>query len=239
MTIQFDPGAGSHIRDACIEALRIANQEKQEVEFTFNGVKVIGHPGDSAESIQSKWSADTEASRKAYYESPEYKARQEKEAEEYARKSSAVMIETAKTEEEMRNAPEPWPYTEKQLLEYIHSLVDRSHDYGTCCYALSLAASAAFRFVSHKLGVSGFQASCGDLDFLRRTRSMKGPFIILKAEDLLFPQYDLPARLNEAISEWQPWVKEQAQKYIAEKESMVHPKVLTHWKELAGMQITK
>lgn len=90
------------------------------------------------------------------------------------------------TEIEMRAEKVPWPETLEELTEYIASLTDREHDYGTCVYAMSLAATAAFQYVSKRLGVTGFQAGCADLDILRRTRSLDGPFIILKAEDMCF-----------------------------------------------------
>ena len=228
--IAYDPQPGMHIEKACIEAWKLA--KLQDVEFTFNGVKVVAHPGDSPKAIQDRWRADSEAAHEAWLKSPERAERERKREEERRQKESVVMVESAVTEKEMHDAANPWPLTEKQLLEYIVSLIDRGHDYGTCCYAMSLAAVAAFNYVAGKLGVTGFQSSCADLDFLRRTRSMKGPFIILKAEDMVFPQYDLPGRLREAMDEWQPWVKEQAEKHLEETD-MAHPIVIAHWKMLA------
>lgn len=143
------------------------------------------------------------------------------------------MIEAAKTEAEMREAQTPWPKTEKDLFAYIHSLVDREHDYGTCVYAMSLAANAAFNYVAHKLGTTGFQASCGDFDFLKRRRSIKGPFILLKAEDAVYPQYDLPERLREFLEESKPWIKAQAIENLAKDSRYASPNVIEHWKELA------
>jgi len=163
--------AGRHISAVCREAVDRANSEQDSVRFDFNGTEVIANPGDDPAALEKKWSDDFEAAAKAYRESPEYKERQLQEAAELQRKLSAVMKETAQTEKEMREAKEPWPYTEQQLTEYIASLVDRQHDYGTCVYAMSLAAAAAFNYVAHKLGVTGFQSSCADLDFIRRTRS--------------------------------------------------------------------
>jgi hypothetical protein len=99
------------------------------------------------------------------------------------------MKETAQTEREMRETENPWPKSKKELHEYIDSLVDREHDYGTCCYAMSLAALAAFNYVAHTLGCTGFQASCADLNFIGRTRHMKHGFRIIDYENLLYPQY--------------------------------------------------
>ena len=39
------------------------------------------------------------------------------------------------TEEQMREAEAPWPNTVEELAEYVRSLVERPHDYGTAVYA--------------------------------------------------------------------------------------------------------
>jgi hypothetical protein len=80
----------------------------------------------------------------------------------------------------------------------------------------------------------GFQASCADLDFLRRTRSMDGPFIILKAEDMLYPQYDLPEKLREAMESWKEWAAEECAKKLEKSGEEAHPKVKAHWERLAS-----
>lgn len=143
------------------------------------------------------------------------------------------MKEIAKTEEEMRDAKAPCPKTEAELAEYIESLVDREHEYGTCVYAMSLAATAAFQYVASRLGVTGFQASCADLDVIRRTRTINGPFMLIKGEDALYPQYDLRGDLDRALFEWQPWLAEQAKEKIAKSNGESHPRVLAHWESLA------
>lgn len=94
-----------------------------------------------------------------------------------------------KTEQEMRDSKVPWLNTIEELTEYIESLVNKNHDYGTCVYAMSMASIATFRYISSKLGVSGFQASCADLDFISRTRGYKLGFMLINYEDLLYPQY--------------------------------------------------
>ena len=145
------------------------------------------------------------------------------------------MKSESKTEQEMRTEDAPTPDTIDELGEYIASLVDRQHDYGTCVYAMSLAATAAFNHVARKLGVTVFQASCADLDIVRRTRRMEGPFILLEGEDMLYPQCDLPAKLREAMDKWVEWAAEQAAKKLAEnKQENVHPDVWAHWVALAA-----
>lgn len=231
--LELDNLVGSHIADACRQAVTLADSKKRDVRFVFNGTEVIAHPGDSPDQLQRKWSADYEAAAKAYRESPEYIAAEAKRADDLRKKMAATMVESATTEAEMRAAADPWPYTREQLLQYIDSLTERSHDYGTCVYAMSLAALAAFNFVARKLGVTGFQSSCADLDFLRRNRNIAGPFIILKADDALYPQSDPLEKFLEARAQWRPWLAEEAKKKLAESEH-AHPNVVAHWKKLAA-----
>jgi hypothetical protein len=137
-----------------------------------------------------------------------------------------------KTEKEMREEEVPMFNEIEELDEYIKALVDRQHDYGTCVYAMSLAAVASFNFVAHKLGVTGFQASCADLDIIRRTRRIKGPFILLKGEEMLYPQYNLEEKLREAMDGWKDWLSEQAEQKLSEDLGYVYPDVIEHWKAL-------
>lgn len=234
--MNYEVGAGQHINDACVKALAMANENKETVTFTFNDTEVTANPGDSWEEIQQRWQTATDAAREAWLNSPEYKERQAKEAEAYREKCAASMTEPAATEADMRAAKVPHPQTKEQLVEYVESLVNRQHDYGTCVYAMSMAAEAAFNYVSHKLGVTGFQASCADLDFLRRTRSLDGPFMLIKGQDALFPQYDLRKKLDEALKSWGPWLKEEAGKNLAESPD-AHPNVLAYWKYLSKMDV--
>ena len=94
----------------------------------------------------------------------------------------------SKTEIEMRNEDAPWPKTMEELKEYIESLTSMEHDYGTCVYAMSLAAVATFRYVAGKEGCTGFQSSCADLDIIRRLRRLKGPFMLVDVRDDLYEE---------------------------------------------------
>jgi len=225
--------AGSHINDACEKAVALAGKRNKPVHFKFNDVDVMVQPGELPADVIARWDADREAAHQAWINSDEYKQQEARREAEAKTERERVMIETASTEKEMCEAKVPWPRTEKQLLEYIKSLVEREHDYGTCVYAMSMAAEAAFNYVSHCLGVTGFQASCADMDFLRRTRSIKGPWMIIKGEDALYPQYDLHAKVNEMLEESGPWLKEQATAKLVENLT-AHPDVIKHWKRLAG-----
>lgn len=141
---------------------------------------------------------------------------------------------SAPTEKEMRESDVPRLASFEELSAYIATLVDREHDYGTCVYAMSMAATAAFNLVASRLGVTGFQASCADMDILRRTRHLNGPFMLLKGEDALFPQYDLRGRLDEFLRDIQPWLAEQATAKLQQPLEHVHPSVQRHWQQIAA-----
>jgi hypothetical protein len=149
-----------------------------------------------------------------------------------ARRKKAIADAGAATEDQMRDSEAPTLETPEELAAYIAGLVDRPHDYGTCVYAMSLAATAAFNYVAGKLGVTGFQASCADMDIVRRTRHMRMGFILLKQEDLLYPQYDLVRRVVEWITDSGPELAKEAAKLL--KEGKAHPDVMAHWRRLAA-----
>jgi hypothetical protein len=235
--IEFDGVlVGNHIKDVCCKAVLIAESHKKTVHFEFNGTHVTVQPGENAETVQARWEIDIEAANKAYREHPD----RIKEAEECERKEKAerevVMVDNSATEAQMRESAVPWPKTLKQLNEYIESLTKRNHDYGTCVYSVSMASVATFNYMAGVLGITGFQSGCADFDILRRTRHLKGPFMLIKGEDALYPQYDIPARVEKALDEWKPWLKEEAVKKLAES-GIAHPDVVAHWEKLASAEV--
>lgn len=140
-------------------------------------------------------------------------------------------------EKTLRELNLDWPDSVEELNEVIKALTERQHDYGTCVYAMSIAAEATFNFVAQQLGVTGFQAGAADLDIVRRTRGFKGPFALIDASNLLYPQYDIRRNVEELLVKWQPWAKEQAEQRLAEKSSTVAPHVEQHWRELAAENV--
>lgn len=147
----------------------------------------------------------------------------------------AIEILETGDEAALRELDMPGPESPEQLTTIIAAVTDRGHDYGTCVYAMSITAEAAFNFVAKKLRVTGFQASCADMDILKRTRLLKGPFAIIDGNDLLYPQYNIRGKVEDLLIQWQPWAKEEAQKLIDTKNgSHVSPAVMKHWQKLAG-----
>lgn len=140
-------------------------------------------------------------------------------------------------EKTMRETEAASPKTADELMEYIEGLVSGEHDYGTCVYAMSMAATAAFNYVASQLGVTGFQAGCADMDILRRTRMLSGPFMLINGENALYPQYDLQRDLREAMDSWRPWLKDEASKKLAsDAGEYAHPNVVKHWEMLASYE---
>lgn len=135
------------------------------------------------------------------------------------------------TEEELRDYKTPWPKTFEELSEIIKVLTGRSHDYGTTVYAMSIAATATFNYVAHELGVSGFQASCADMDILTRTRHLKR-FRIQDLEHLLYPQYEESFDgWHQLLEEHRDWLAEEAAKLLKDTKG-VHKDVVQHWQML-------
>lgn len=142
---------------------------------------------------------------------------------------------TPLTEKELKDSPSPCPATLDELAEFIKEQETRPHDYGTCGYSISLAATATFNYLASSLGITGFQASCASLDLIKRTRDIDGPFIILQMRDCLYPQYDLQDKLAEVIKNSQTWLRIEAQKKL---EGTAHPDVYNHWLKLAAYTLS-
>jgi hypothetical protein len=140
------------------------------------------------------------------------------------------------SEKELRDLDMPGPRSDADLRRIIDAVAKRQHDYGTCVYAMSIAAEAAYNYISHVLGVTGFQASCADMDFLRRTRGWKMGFQILNYENLLYPQYadKFPTRAK-MIQENIDQLGKEAEKKLAETER-AHPEVRRWWEDLVDMR---
>ena len=145
------------------------------------------------------------------------------------------------SEQQLRDTDVPWLKSLDELTSYIDALVNRKHDYGTCVYAISMSAVATFRYVASKLGCTGFQASCADLDFLRRTRNFKAGFMIIDYEKLLYPQYldeeHFPDHV-QLLERNKEHLAKLARKRLNEakaEELPLHPAVKKRWEYIAGL----
>ena len=136
------------------------------------------------------------------------------------------------TEKEMRESKVPFFETLEELVDYITSLKDMEHDYGTAAYAMSMAATATFNYMASELGTTGFQASCADLDILRRTRSIKGPIMLIDAEKTLYPQYNILDDVCKFLENNKDWMAKEAIKRLEENDYACE-EVQEHWRKLA------
>jgi hypothetical protein len=121
--------------------------------------------------------------------------------------------------------PEPWTDIQAQI--------EDADSYETTAEAAKDAAVKAFNYAASQCGLTGFQASWAALRFYGEVMGIKGPFAVFKAEDLLYPQYDLPGRFAEWMSsdEMRTWLADEAQKKIDESPGAI-ASVVAHWVNL-------
>jgi len=60
--------------------------------------------------------------------------------------------------------------------------------------------------------------------------------MLIDADKMLYPQYDLHQTLNEALTKWEPWAAEQASKKLGDPKG-AHPDVIKHWEMLSSKHI--
>lgn len=231
----YEPLCGAYIDGACKALLDLAVRYNDTAVMAFNGISVKAHADDSLEQVLERYHSATAAREEAYKASPEGKAAEAARLVQAQKEAAREAAGAVHNEDVLRDAKPPRCESVEDLTAYITSLVNGKHDYGTCAYAMALAAQAAFEYVARELGTTGFQASCADLSFLGKVRGLKGPFVLLKAEDALYPQHNLHRKLQEALDDWKPWLKEEAAKRLADRAG-AHPDVIAHWEKLAGEQ---
>lgn len=233
--------AGEDINSAAQRLLDAVGSGDESPFFVFNEVRIEHEDGDTVESIVKRYHAGLKANHEAYLASPEYAGAQErrrKEAEERPiRFRESVEALRGMTEEQLREAETPWPHSIEELEMLVTALAERSHDYGTCCYAASISAEAAFNFIAHRLGITGFQASCADLDFIRRTRHLEHGFALVDFGNALYPQYmdeDHWWGSRRVLVERREELAKAAREMLADRDEHVHPNVREHWEWLAA-----
>lgn len=149
--------------------------------------------------------------------------------------AKAIQEAGAATEKQMSEMKAPKIKSPEELVEYICGLTDRPHDYGTCVYAMSLAAVATLNLVAHKLGVTGFQVSCADLDILRQTRDFNWGCVV-NYRNLLYPQYcdtDHFPTCGALFEEHKEKLAKMAGELLVNKQN-AHPNVIAHWEMLVA-----
>ncbi len=232
---------GDMISEVAAKAVQMVVDGESAVSFDFNGIVLTAIPGMSVGDIRAAYDAGMEKEREAYM-APERVAERERLArieEETRRRDFASLVAFVKTadEKELRESADPWPRGANELEAYVAALTDRTHDYGTCVYAMSLASVATFNYVAHRLGTTGFQSSCADLDVLRRTRHLEGGFQIVDHDKLLYPQYltdeHFPSR-QQLLYTHRAELAKRAQGKLDAAKGDAHSEVISHWKMLVA-----
>ena len=226
---ELDPIPGSHIYDVLKAAV-----EQSPAHFTFNGWDFTTQQGETLGDARQRF----QDQHGIEVLTPEESRERNRRELEKMRSDQASAIAAAKMpiEAEMREMKAPWLKTSDELVAYIQSLVTRPHDYGTCVYTMSLAAVATLNYVAGRLGTTGFQVSCADLDILRQTRGLDWGKV-LNYNDLLFPQYCNSEHFPSAQDLLaMPKVRSELAKMAREKLAetpMANGNVLAHWQMLA------
>jgi hypothetical protein len=131
-----------------------------------------------------------------------------------------------------------WPKSEDDLVAYIREQTKAGGYDGTAEGAIK-ATLACFNYMAGKLGLTGFQAGWCALQLVAEINSIDCPFGIVKAEDLLYPQYETTSKVEGWFETWRrDWAQAQAQAKLdaLEPGDHVHPDVLARWKELAALE---
>lgn len=115
----------------------------------------------------------------------------------------------------------------------IERIINEANDYNSTAEAAVKAAVLAFNYAADNRGLTGFQGSWAALKAYAEIMHYDCPIAMFKADDLLYPQYDLPARLAKWMEECKPWLAEQAREKLDSKTFAV-PHVEAHWRKLAA-----
>lgn len=116
----------------------------------------------------------------------------------------------------------------------LSKFIDGPHSYDSSAQAVADAAVEAFNQVAGALGITGFQAQWAALTAYAKILNIKGPIIVLRGDDLLYPQYDIPARVQAWIEECHPWLSERAAELLEEQADNAVESVVAHWYKLAS-----
>lgn len=87
---KMDFTCGTHISEACVKAVDMANQLHDAVEFEFNGIPISVGEMETADVVEIRWIVESDKRQEAYRQSPEYKAQKDRRKIEVAYKQKIV-----------------------------------------------------------------------------------------------------------------------------------------------------
>jgi hypothetical protein len=108
-TQKYEARAGDTIQSTCEVTVEIARNQSCNVEFDFNGIKLVATPTTDPAVLAKSYSDECERRRQEYIASPEYKAQQEAyEQKERERKDKvSSLLASAPANMTLRD-PESW-----------------------------------------------------------------------------------------------------------------------------------
>lgn len=86
----YDPMAGESITKTISEAMVMAKDKQQSVQFTFNGAVVIVKPGDTSDAVHSAWRKETDRLHDEYVNSDGYKQSQKEMSQRIANAQAKI-----------------------------------------------------------------------------------------------------------------------------------------------------
>lgn len=125
----------------------------------------------------------------------------------------------------------------EELAAYITEKLAGDYDYNTHIEAIADITLAAFNLAASELGATGFSASHAELLFLQKSRRIDGPFVIIKAENCVYPQYDLMKIAQKYSEQWKPFLAQKA-KALLDENDLAAPEVIVYWKQLVSYKDT-
>ena len=122
------------------------------------------------------------------------------------------------------------------LPAFMADALNREHDYGTICVALGACAVAAAKAAdrSPNGGITGFQAGAVFWEFVKGWGVFgKGPKRMVTYADMLYPQYADKFQKTISAETW-AWLRENADKKLAEGPDGMHPAVYAHMESIVA-----
>jgi len=119
--LTYDPTAGTHISEACEEAVKLARDSDQPVQFPFNGIDVIAYTKDEPSDVELRWHVESERRHREYEASPEYAASQAKRRLEVAQRQQQV---------DRLVSPDNFPSSEHGWMTWASELAECADDIG-------------------------------------------------------------------------------------------------------------
>jgi hypothetical protein len=133
------------------------------------------------------------------------------------------------------------PRTPAELADQIEALTALDYATGGDTYQQSAdaiweATLVTFKYVAAKVGATTFQESWSALRFYSEARHILGPFMVVKIEDALYPERNLPATVASFVEEHRPWLAGRATEMLNEQReglaSPAHTDAIAHWQWL-------